>query len=180
MPRSSRRPSTSPARKRPPSPPPVTVADSEENHADTEEAVLKIVEDSLGQMHGDETDGNRLRTRLLLKRQQLKPFLTEVRRRVREELRELRQRRITEPRQRVGNRARVVRDNIAKKIRQKITGEEDLRVRDYVRGKMSILEEPPVVRLRDKMSFLGGVTGVLVVEAVCTLRPQQFWICYVC
>ena len=52
-----------------------------------------------------------------------------------------------------------MREQLSRRIRRKLTGEEDRRVRDYVR---EILEEPPVVRLRDKLSFLLGVVGYIV------------------
>ena len=155
--------------------------------------MLKIVEDSLQRNamgpSRDESQGGRFTTRGMLRRDAMQPFLADVRRRVRTELAMLRPRRIATGRgraaaaaQRVGRRAQVVREQLSRRreilargIRRKITGAEETRVRDYVRD---ILEEPPVVRLRDKMSFLLGVVGCFIVEAVALKAPQQFWICY--
>ena len=76
----------------------------------------------------------------------------------------------------MGRRAKVVREQLSRRIRRTITGEEDRRVRDFVR---QILDEPPVVRLRDKLSFFLGVAGCLVVESVALLAPQQFGTCFI-
>ena len=150
--------------------------------------VMAIVEE----LAEDSLRANDTRSRPPSPRRSRLEILSEVRRRVRAELTKLnqiRQRRresvaaslsggrgrAAAAAQRVDRRAQVVREQLSRRIRRKLTGEEDRRVRDYVR---EILEEPPVVRLRDKLSFLLGVVGCFVVEAVALQRPQQFWICY--
>ena len=191
------RPRRSPARVRAPSPepPPSPTVEATTEDADVS-AVLKIVEDSLNNntIDGRNSPTNGRWTRAALRRNAMQPFLSEVRRRVRTELAMLRQRRAmggggafggrgrgraAAAVQRVRERTQVVRQQVARNIRRKITGAEDLRIRDFVRQKLEILEEPPVVRLRDKMSFVLGVMGCFVVEAVALQAPQQFWMCYI-
>ena len=41
-------------------------------------------------------------------------------------------------------------------VRRRITGDADVHLRDHVRA---VMEEPPAIRLRDKVSFLLGVMG---------------------
>jgi len=56
-------------------------------------------------------------------------------------------------------------------VRQQITGDEERKVRDHIRRK---LEEPPAIRLRDKVSFLGGVLGVSAIEFAILVQPRHF------
>jgi len=73
-----------------------------------------------------------------------------------------------------GPEDRRIRDLVRRRMRT-LTGAEDRRLRDLVR---SVLDKPPVVRLRDKFSFMFGVLGCGVVEAVALLAPGRFWMCY--
>ncbi len=68
-----------------------------------------------------------------------------------------------------------VAQQIQKRMRKQITGAEDLRIRDHVRERM---EQPPVVRLRDKVSFMFGVLGCAVLEFVILRQPHDFATCY--
>ena len=126
------------------------------------------------------------------------PFLQEVRRRVkveREALRALLRKPLPLParlrsagervhRRRVAatQKAQQVKSQVVRRVRKSLTGAEDRRLRDLVREntmRMRIaLERPPVVRLRDKVSFLLGVLGCFVLEAVALLHPEHFWVCY--
>lgn len=126
------------------------------------------------------------------------PFLQEVRRRVkveREALRALLRKPLPLParlrsagvsvhRRRVAatHRAQQVKSQVVRRVRKSLTGAEDRRLRDLVRENTmrmrKALERPPVVRLRDKVSFLLGVLGCFVLEAAALLHPEHFWVCY--
>ena len=86
---------------------------------------------------------------------------------------------------------------LQKRLRRKITGRDDLRVRDHVHERLDLvramildgvservdhvrelIHEPPAIRLRDKVSFLCGVVGCAVVEAVVLVAPSRFGDCY--
>uniref|UniRef100_A0A7S0LBS8 Glycerophosphocholine acyltransferase 1 n=1 Tax=Coccolithus braarudii TaxID=221442 RepID=A0A7S0LBS8_9EUKA len=60
---------------------------------------------------------------------------------------------------------------IHKRVRKKITGAEDRRVRDHIRER---IEEPPVVRFIDKISFLFGVGGCALIEYAVIQQPHRF------
>jgi len=64
---------------------------------------------------------------------------------------------------------------ITRRVRQRITGEEDTRVRDHFRSR---LEEPIVIRFRDKVSFFLGVVGCGTVEYFVLAHPQLYPYCY--
>lgn len=67
---------------------------------------------------------------------------------------------------------------IRRKVRYTLTGAEDVRVRDHVREKVRVakakMEEPPAIRTRDKFSFMLGVVGCFVIEFVVVQFPQHF------
>lgn len=70
-----------------------------------------------------------------------------------------------------------VAQQIHKRMRKQITGAEDRKIRDHVLERM---EQPPVVRLRDKVSFMFGVLGCAVLEFVVLRQPHDFARCYLC
>lgn len=63
-----------------------------------------------------------------------------------------------------------------RRVRQQITGDQERKVREYIRLK---LEEPPAIRLRDKISFLGGVLGVSAIEFAILVQPRSFAVWYI-
>ena len=104
------------------------------------------------------------------------PFLVEVRRRVKADL---------AARRSVLMAARAAitpAQQIKGRIRKRITGDEDKPVRDFGRERLTAvrerLHEPPVIQLRDKVSFMFGVLGCGVIEAVVLVAPERFWLCY--
>ena len=82
-----------------------------------------------------------------------------------------------------GERVQHRRAAVVRRVRKRITGDEDRRVRDVGRARLmavrNVLERPPAIQLRDKFSFMFGVLGCGVVEAVALLQPDHFWMCYV-
>lgn len=151
-----------------------------------EAAVLKIVEEALG---GESPQGRRRSpsTRASMRRQ-ASPFLSDVRRRLRAEreaLSVLLRQRTSPVRGRARAAANVAKKGVdqakrrvgqvARRVRKQITGAEDRRLRDMLRQR---LDEPPVIRLRDKFSFFLGVVGCALIEATLLLYPRAFPYCY--
>eukprot|EP00301_Raphidiophrys_heterophryoidea_P023374 c7287_g1_i1.p1 GENE.c7287_g1_i1~~c7287_g1_i1.p1 ORF type:complete len:420 (-),score=73.92 c7287_g1_i1:11-1270(-) len=69
-------------------------------------------------------------------------------------------------------------DNVAKKrkeLRKRITGEETKRLRDHWREKR---QQPPVMRLLDKIAFTAGVLNMMVSEFILLKAPEWFWLYY--
>ena len=169
----ARRAARSPARRAPPSP-----ADTPTSSAATDEAVLEAVLEAVQGQAGGVSVGRR------------SPFLRGLRERIKGELQKIAARRPSNVGgrgraavQRLRSRAAEVRERVqgqvVQRMRRRITGKEDQRVRDYVTRRMrAMLDEPPVIRLRDKVSFLCGVLGCFVIEAVALLAPRQFYLCY--
>lgn len=175
------RPTKSPARKRGSSPPPPTLQVS------ANDELLKLVDDALSESFpvGDEQQGGR---------SSLRSSLREVRRRVRSALAEqlpetpgkarvrgaaqILRRGRERLREDVKQRMQVVKQRqsqVVSRLRRKITGQGDRRVREYLRD---LAAEPPVIKLRDKMSFTCGVLGCFVVEAWALVAPRYFSYCY--
>ena len=198
MPRANR----SPARARSVAAPAATSADHEDSD-EVQEAVMKILEESLGssaaEMQVEQQQGRLSPTRGRNGAvARFAPFLQEVRRRVkveREALRALLRKPLPLParlrsagervhRRRVAatQKAQQVKSQVVRRVRKSLTGAEDRRLRDLVRENTmrmrKALERPPVVRLRDKVSFLLGVLGCFVLEAAALLHPEHFWVCY--
>ena len=89
---------------------------------------------------------------------------------------------------------RHIRKRTIASMRRKITGAETKRVRDHVRERLAErvvhvrhrmsrvrnrMEEPPSVRLKDKVSFMLGVLGCFVTEFALLRQPMHFGRWYV-
>ncbi|KAL1525889.1 hypothetical protein AB1Y20_020717 [Prymnesium parvum] len=139
-----------------------------------EDAVLRIIRESLvsaGQ-----------RTSALLHTQ--RPLLAEVRRRMRADRemlrsmlrgRETRREALRSASRTVAGVPGKIRYQITRRVRKRITGAEGVRVRDHFRSRM---EEPPVVRFRDKVSFMLGVCGCALIEFFVLAHPHLYPYCY--
>ncbi|XRB09233.1 glycerophosphocholine acyltransferase [Pycnococcus provasolii] len=99
-------------------------------------------------------------------------YLASMRRRLNGELRTTMQTVKQQPRQMMENTAKHVQRHVVQRTnrlrRRIITGDADMRVRDYIKV-------PKTVRAIDKFSFTMGVVGLLVTEAVLLQAPQYFW-----
>ena len=60
-------------------------------------------------------------------------------------------------------------------VRKMLTGSEDLSVRDFLKHYVRM---PRVIRTRDKFSFVFGVLGLCLTEAIAVCRMEQFWAWY--
>jgi hypothetical protein len=153
---------------------------------ETEEAINKIVEDALTEMQNSgvpsavEADGRQVRG---LGSRRMKPLLNTIRLRVRDELAKRQplapiRRRGQQIRSRIREASQLkerVTGQVTSRIRRGLTGQAEKRVRDFAREKLA---EPPVIRLRDKISFMFGVLGCFVVEAWAILMPSHFSYCF--
>lgn len=69
------------------------------------------------------------------------------------------------------------KEQITRRVRKRITGAEAIRIRDHFRSK---LEEPMVIRFRDKISFFLGVAGCGLIEFFVLAHPRLYPYCYAC
>lgn len=60
-------------------------------------------------------------------------------------------------------------------VRKMLTGSEEWRVRDFVKEWVRM---PRIIRTRDKFSFVFGVLGLCLTEAIAVCRMEQFWAWY--
>ena len=164
-----------------------------------EDAVLRIVHESLQRFGPRGEAASRLLDRAAARAPgTAAPLLAEVRRRMREERGLLRgilrgerreerarrrsawERRADRPPRWTAAKERVARirslpATVRRRIRKRLTGDQDKRVREHLRD---LLEEPPAVRTRDKFSFMLGVLGCGVIEFVILRCPERFPLLY--
>ena len=177
--------------------------ESERSQRTYEEAVLKIIQESLNRVVPGGSILSEVRRRMGEERGSLRSMMRRMRRTARRSSADREQEHHADREQAQRWRARDVWGSVRKraaagarhpgrarnalarvpggirrKVRYTLTGAEDVRVRDHVREKVrkakEKMEEPPAVRTRDKLSFMLGVVGCFVLEFVVLRFPQYF------